>query len=139
MNGSGSSDRPQPPGPAAYAGYSAPSEHIRNIPLDIILTLLTLYLYNVIWWQHKQMRAVNAMLGQEKYSWGMWALLSLVTCGIYHVYHEYRKSEDIARVLGRGGSNDGIVNLLLTLFGLGVIADAIQQARINEHFGSSAL
>jgi hypothetical protein len=135
----GTSQRPPDAGPArAGYGYGLPSEHVRNIAVDIILTLLTLYLFN-LWVQHKQMLAVNAMLRQNKYSFWTWLLLSVITCGIYHVYHEFRKSEDIVRVLGRPSANDGLIALLLTIIGFGLISDAIQQARINEYFGSTAL
>jgi hypothetical protein len=141
VNGSnlGAAGGPQAAGPGAgVPAYPGPYEYVRNIALDLILTLLTLGLYN-LWVQHRQMVAVNAMLRQDKYSFWRWFLLSLVTCGIYHVYHEFRKSEDIARVLGRPGSNDGLVNLILTIIALGFIADAIQQSRINEYYGSTAL
>ena len=128
---------------APGSGHTGPriprsTEHVRNIALDILLTILTLGLFN-LWVQHRQMVAVNAMLGQQKYSFWLWALLSLITCGIYHIYHEYRKSDDLARLLGRQASNDGLVSLLLTIIGLGIISDAIQQSRINEFHGSTAL
>ena len=138
MNGSSEGTGGSPYPGAARASIGMPSEHIRNIAVDIILTLLTLYIYN-LWVQHKQMLAVNTMLRQNKYSFWTWALLSLITCGIYHVYHEFRKSEDISRVIGRPNSNDGLISLILTIIGLGMISDAIQQSRINEYFGSTAL
>lgn len=128
----------QDSGRAGAAGSWNPQEHVRNIAVDLIVTILTLYVFN-LWVQHKQMLAVNAMLRQNKYSFWTWALLSLITCGIYHIYHEFRKSEDIARATGRPTSNDGLVSLILTIVGLGLVSDAIQQSRINEHFGSSAL
>jgi len=120
------------------SGFSRSTEHVRNIALDLILTILTLGLFN-LWVQHRQMVAVNSMLGQQKYSFWLWFLLTIVTCGIYHIYHEYRKSDDLARLLGRQGSNDGLVSLLLTIFGLAIVNDAIQQTRINEFHGSTAL
>jgi len=101
------------------------------------LTIVTCGLFN-LWVQHRQMVALNAMLNQEKYAFLPWALLALVTCGIYHIYHEYRKSEDLSRILGRA-DNDGLIAIVLTIFGLGWINDAIQQSRINEYHGSTAL
>jgi hypothetical protein len=114
------------------------TEHVRNIALDLILTVITVGIYN-LWVQHKQIEAVNAMLRQPKYSFLPWLLLSLVTCGIYHIYHEWRKSDDIARVTGHTGSNDALVAVILTILALGWVNDAMQQARINEYFGSNAL
>jgi len=138
MNESNMGSGGAPRAGGAQMGYAPPSEHVRNIAVDIVLTILTLYVFN-IWVQYKQILAANAMLGQEKYSFWKWALLSLVTCGIYHIYHEFRKSEDLARVTGRATSNDGLISLILTIVGLGFVNDAIQQSRINEYFGSNAL
>lgn len=114
------------------------SEHIRNIPLDIILTILTCYLYN-FYVQYKQIRAVNSMLGEEKYSFSSWLILTLITCGLYHLYHEYRKSEDLCKILNRPNSNDALAALLLSSIGLPLVADAIQQAEINKYYGDSSL
>ena len=112
--------------------------HIRNIAVDLVLTLVTCGIYNVFI-QYKQILAVNAMLRQEKYSFVPWFLLSLITCGLYHVYHEYRVSEDIARILEDRSGQLPLISLLLSLFGLSFVADAIQQSKINEHFGDSSL
>jgi Domain of unknown function (DUF4234) len=113
------------------------SEHVRNIVLDIVLVLVTCHLWT-LYVQHRQMVAVNAMLRENKYSWGLWFILSLITCGIYHIYHEYRKSSDIDRVL-KVQSNEPVINILLTIFGLTVVADALQQAQINRFYGSHSL
>ncbi len=113
-------------------------EHVRNIPLDIILSIFTCFIYN-IYVQYRQMRALNSMLNQEKYNFLTWLLLTIITCGLYHVYHEYRKSEDIARVNGKTHSNDGVVALVLTIFGLSLVTDAIQQSEINRYYGDDRL
>lgn len=114
------------------------NEHIRNIPLDIILTLVTCYIYN-FYVQYKQIRAVNDMLGYEKYAFSSWLILTLVTCGIYHIYHEYRKSEDLSLLLKKPQANEAIASLLLTVIGMSLIADAIQQSEINKFYGDSSL
>ena len=62
------------------------SKHIRNIPLDIILCILTCFLFN-FYIQYKQCEAVNEILGKNRYSFLMWFLLTILTCGIYHIYH----------------------------------------------------
>jgi len=112
--------------------------HVRNIALDIILTLLTCMLYN-IYIQYKQIEAVNDMLKERKYDFVFWFLLSVITCGLYHIYHEYRKSTDIARVLNKDSGSAGLVALLLSLFSLSFINDAIQQSEINTYYGNNAL
>lgn len=114
------------------------SDHVRNITMDIILSLLTCMLYN-IYIQYKQCQAVNAMLGREKYNFLFWFLLTLVTCGIYHIYHEFRKSSDIAQALGKPSDQSGLIALVLTIIGLPMICDAIQQSDINTFFGNKDL
>jgi uncharacterized membrane protein YGL010W len=84
------------------------------------------------------MQALNAMLKTEKYSFVTWLLLTIVTCGLYHIYHEYRKSADLDKVLGRE-SMEPLAVLLLAIFGLGLIGDAIQQSSINSYFGNDDL
>ncbi len=118
--------------------HRIPSLHIRSIALDIVLSVLTCMLYN-IYWQYKQMGAINAMIKQEKYSFSIWLILTLITCGLYHIYHEYRKSQDIDRALGRTNSNEPLVMVLLTVLGLSIVADAIQQSSINSYFGDHGL
>ena len=115
-----------------------PERHVRSIPLDIIFTLLSCGIFN-LWVQHKQMQAVNDMLGTSLYRFGPWLLLTIVTCGLYHIYHEYRKSRDVQQALGDGSSSEPIINVILTVLGLHVVADAIQQAEINRFFGSEEL
>ncbi|MDD9940535.1 MAG: DUF4234 domain-containing protein [Myxococcales bacterium] len=114
------------------------SEHVRNIAVDIVLTVITCGLYN-LYWQAKQMTALNEILNEDKYSFLTWCALTLITCGLYHIYHEYRVSSDLAEALGRDPGSDKVIAVVLSLFGLSIVVDAIQQSQINEHFGDSAL
>lgn len=113
------------------------STFIASIVADLIFTLLTCGLYN-IFIQSRQIRALNFMLGIKKYSFGTWALFSLLTCGLYHVYHEYIMCQDIEKITGRT-TQLPLACLLLSLFGMSIVADAIQQNEINRHYGGSAL
>lgn len=112
-------------------------EHVRNITLDILLSLVTCGVYN-LYWQYRQIEALNDILRQDKYSFVQWLLLTFITCGLYHVYHEYRMSTDLAEG-SPTASNDGLIAIVLTLFGMSVVVDAIQQSKINERFGDTRL
>lgn len=114
------------------------SEHVRQIGKDIVFTILTCGLFN-LYVQSRQMKAVNQMLKEEKYHFLHWFLLTLITCGIYHIYHEYRKTTDIALVMKDHDQNEALVSLLLTIFGMSLIVDAIQQTHINRYYGSTKL
>jgi hypothetical protein len=109
------------------------SEHVRSIVVDIILALITCMLFS-LYIQHKQILAVNDMIGRPKYSFLSWFLLSLVTCGIYHFYHEYIKSEDIAIAMGDQNKVEPALHLILNIFGFKIVADALQQDQINRFF-----
>jgi hypothetical protein len=113
-------------------------EHVKSIPVSLILTFVTCGVYN-LYWQYRQMLAVNEMLNEDKYSFLPWLLLTFVTCGIWHIYHEYRMSEDIAKATGREAKSDGLISVLLSLFGFSFVVDAIQQSHINSHFGDDRL
>ena len=48
-------------------------------------------------------------------------------------------STDLAEVLGRDPRNDALIAVLLSVFGLSFVVDAIQQSQINAHFGDDSL
>jgi len=106
--------------------------------VSLILTLVTCGLYN-FYWQHRQMLATNEMLQSDKYRFLPWLAFTLITCGIYHIYHEYRMSTDIAEVVGRDPRSEGLIAVLLSVFGLSFVVDAIQQSQINAHYGDDSL
>lgn len=114
------------------------SENIRNIVIDIILTIITLGLWN-LWVQHRQMVAVNEMIQKQRYSFLPWFLFTLITCGLYHIYHEWRMSQDISELLGAKAVNLPLITLVLSLFALPIVADAIQQSFINRFYGDHNL
>lgn len=115
----------------------SPSRHVRSIGLDIFFTIITFGLYN-IYIQYCQVKAVNVMLGEEKYSWGWWLFLTIVTFGLYHIYHEYRQATDIEHKAG-GVQHLVLLSVALSCFGLAPVCDAIQQSHINRYFGSTSL
>ena len=111
---------------------------VRNIALDLVLTLITFGLFSLRV-NYCQMRTLNHMLKEEKYSFLIWILLTMITFGLYHIYHEYRKSMDISKILNEPHSNEPILSVILTIFGFWIVADAIQQSRINQYFGNAGL
>lgn len=85
------------------------------------------------------MRAINYLLGEERYSFVKWALLTLITCGIYHVYFQYIFARSLMEAQTKHGimvsANIDAMSVFLTIFGLSIVADAIQQKEINKFFG----
>jgi hypothetical protein len=111
------------------------SEHRVDIVIGIILSIVTCGLYN-IYWNYRQIKAVNALLGQEKYSFWPWLLLTLITCFIYHVYFEYCQGQDIQEYMREHGHevspNLAVLGVILAAFGLSVVTDALYQHELNK-------
>lgn len=82
------------------------------------------------------MKILNAWIGREEHVFWNWFLLSIVTCGIYEVFEEYKMAQSIIWVERKyklhGHRNLPLISVLLTLFGLGIITTAIQQHYINK-------
>ena len=110
----------------------------RNIALDLILTVLTCGLWNLVV-QYDQIQSLNILMKEEKYNIWKISLYIILTCGIYFIYFEYLKSVDFARhrqpqpELHGADDSDAIIAVILTLFGLPWIYDAILQTKINEY------
>lgn len=111
------------------------SEHRVDIAAGIIFSVITCGLYN-IYWNYRQMEAMNALLGRREYEFWKWALLTVVSCGLYHIYYEYRMGSDLQTWLTQNGRavnpNLAVVGLILSIFGLTVIADAVYQNELNK-------
>ena len=62
-------------------------------------------------------------------------ILCFVTCGIYGLVWLYGAGDKVDRIRqmnGESASNSGLIYLLLTLFGLGIVAYALIQAELNK-------
>ena len=109
----------------------------RGIAAAIILSIVTLGIY-CIYWFIKLTDETN-YLGKPEHrttSGGKAFLLSLVTCGIYTIYWSYRLGQKTGDM--NGGNDQGVVFLLLSLFGFGIVAYALAQAELNRHAGEAA-
>ena len=113
------------------------SEAKIDIPIGIILTLLTCGLYG-FYWQYKQIEALNAWLGRDELDFLSWLLLSLITCGIYGIYYEYKMAEAINEVQEKNGKpvkqDLALMCVGLALFSFGIVSLAIQQDEINRFY-----
>ncbi len=124
--------------------YEAPDQNVgggpftSNIALDVVLSIITCGIY-WFFWQARQMRAVNHLLQQQRYNFWVWFLLTILTCGLFNIYYEYYMAQGLVEAQGKYGrplSKDlPVLSLVLTIFGLNIVTDAIQQNEINKFFG----
>ena len=108
----------------------------KSIVVCILLSLVTCGIYGLYWLAclandtNTRVREKQTTLPAE---WVV--LLSIVTCNIYHIYWMYKAGEkiDAARQMrGLPSQNNGLVYLLLTLFGFSIIAWALLQNELNN-------
>jgi hypothetical protein len=107
------------------------SEHQRNVALDLVLTILLCGLWNLVV-QNAHCKTMNYLLKQEKYSFWKMYIFSILTCGIYFIYHEYQKANDFMQLSGSNDNSDPILAVVLSIVGLNFVYDAILQTKINE-------
>ncbi|MBX6423748.1 DUF4234 domain-containing protein [Thermosulfurimonas sp. F29] len=116
-------------------GLKAP-QYRRDVAAAVVLTLLTCGIYYPFWQKH-QINTVNFFLGKKKLSFWRWVLFTFLTCGLYHVYHEYLMAKYIVEIQYQIGkpvpsSHLPVLALILSLAGLPLIVDAIEQKELNE-------
>ncbi len=111
------------------------SEHRVDIAAGIIFSVVTCGIYN-IYWNYRQMRALNTLLGRAEYDFSKWAVLTVLSCGLYHVYYEYRMGNDLQQWLTQNNRpvnpNLATTGLILSIVGLTVLADAVYQTELNK-------
>ncbi|MFT6069693.1 MAG: hypothetical protein ACJAT2_001526 [Bacteriovoracaceae bacterium] len=106
---------------------------VNSIFLDIILTLCTFGIWN-LWVQLRQISDANEILGSKEFpSILKLVLLSLITFGIYFIYHEYTLTKKL-HVLNFGEEifHIEIFIIIFTVFGLWFLVDSYQQSLLNK-------
>lgn len=107
----------------------------RNIVLAIVLSIVTCGIYGIYWFI-KLNDETNALANKSNATSGIMVFLfSLITCGIYFLYWVYKMGQvqDEALVAhGFAAKNLSIVYLILSLFGLGIVACALLQDGNNS-------
>ena len=102
----------------------------RSIAGCIILTFVTFGIYGIYWFV-KLTNETNRLAPEEAtMSGGLAFLVTLCTLGIYGLYWGYKLGKKMDIISGKE-SNSGIIYLLLTLLGLGIIAEALAQNELN--------
>ncbi|HWP91514.1 MAG TPA: DUF4234 domain-containing protein [Thermodesulfobacteriota bacterium] len=100
----------------------------------VILSIITLGIFN-LYWQYKQMRFVNTVAGEERFSFVRYLIFTIITCGIYHLYYEYVMGREITMLQEKHGLSKSedlpAISIVLAVLGLTIVTDAIQQREIN--------
>ncbi len=104
----------------------------RGVAAAIILSIVTIGIYGIYWFI-KLTDETNALAKPEHKttSGGKAFLLTLVTFGIYGIYWAYKMGQKMGDM--NGGNDQSVVFLLLSLFGLSIVAYAMAQSELNRH------
>jgi hypothetical protein len=115
--------------------YGEESRHHASIPLYLILTILTAFLFN-LYWNYRQMVACNELLGRREFGFLTWLLLTLLTCGLYHLFYQYKMGAAIVEIEHERGLpvSEGLplLSVVAAILGVGIVADCIHQHEINR-------
>ena len=112
------------------AGVRAEIEE-RNIPVSIMLTIVTCGIYG-LYWIAKINDEMDMLVDDESnISGALVVALSIVTCGIYMIYWNYKMGTKVDELKGTNAST-GILYLVFSCLGLGIIVLAIIQDEINK-------
>lgn len=109
----------------------------RSIGLNIVLSIVTCGIYGIYWFITLT-NDVNTASNhsQDGTSGGVAFLLTLVTCGIYGYYWAYKQGEKIneAKAMRNmpADSSSGVIYLVLSIFGLSIVAYALMQSELNK-------
>lgn len=106
----------------------------RSIPVCIILSIITCGIYGIYWFICLT-NDTNELVKEPGTSGGMAFLFTLITCGIYGWYWMYKQGEKLDNAKNMRGipsSNSGILYLILSVLGLGIVSYALMQDTINK-------
>ena len=109
----------------------------RSIVTAIILSIVTCGIYSIYWFIVLTNDMNKASGRTSDTSGGMAFVLTLVTCGIYEYYWAYKIGEKRDIVAGEKGSS-GIIYLVLSLFGFGIVAYCLAQDALNKSVDRAA-
>jgi len=107
----------------------------RDVAVAVILTIVTCGIYG-IYWSYKIAEGFDVTPTESRVTTtpGTTILLWIVTCGIYGYYCYYKwgcASVEISARYGRRSEDKGILYLVLAIFGLTIINNALIQSDFN--------
>ena len=124
----------EPSGARPSSRPITPKSHI-NIPLYLVLTILTCGIYN-LYWNYRQMEACNVLLGRREFSFWIWLLFTILSCGIYHIFYQYKMGAAIVEIqhsMNRDLFDKlPLLSVLVTILGLSIVVDCIHQNELNK-------
>ncbi|HYF00443.1 MAG TPA: DUF4234 domain-containing protein [Planctomycetota bacterium] len=118
------------------AAVAGPTGEERDVLTLVLLTLVTCGIYGLVV-SYRIGEELNAHRGRADLRPGLDIVLSIVSCGLWGIYVMYcypRALEDVVRDEGGTPPQIMLPCLLLSIFGLHIVALAIFQHELNAHW-----
>ncbi len=109
--------------------------HPRSVGMCIVLSIITCGIYG-LYWLYCIAEDVNAVTNQPGPTGGTVLAFTIVTCGVYGMYWAYKTGERLDQARMQNGVPTGslaIVYLVLSIFGLSIVAWALMQSELNKY------
>lgn len=107
----------------------------RDLAICIILSIVTCGIYG-LYWLFCLNNDSNAVSNESNPTSGVTViLLTIVTCGLYGLYWMYKTGNQLDNACqqrGMAASSRGVLYLVLSIFGLGIISYALMQDTLNK-------
>lgn len=106
----------------------------RSIPMAIILSLVTCGVYSLYWFVVMTDEA-NSVSDETATGGALSLVLSLVTCGVYVIYWNYQMGKKLYEAGLKKNiaiSDNSVLYLILSLFGLGIVNYCLIQNDLNK-------
>ena len=107
----------------------------RSVGMCVVLSIITCGIYG-IYWYYCLNEDINEVTGRTGTSGGMVILFTLLSCGIYSIYWCYKMGEKLDAARAEQGTPTGslsILYLVLSIFGLDIVAWALMQNDVNHY------
>ena len=114
---------------------NAPVLEYRDIAIAIILSIVTCGIYGIFWIISLTNDANKVADRPTDTSGGMVILLTIITCGIYGIYWNYKmgqKRYEAGQRYNKSISDNSVLYLVLSLFGLAIVNYALMQSDLNK-------
>ena len=82
------------------------------------------------------MEACNFLLEREEFKFIYWIIFSIITCGIYHIFYQYKMGSAIVEIQKKTDKvifdSLPVLSCVVTILGLSIVVDCIHQHEINK-------
>jgi hypothetical protein len=104
----------------------------KNIALCIVFSIITFGIYELYWLYVLNEALAELTDDREHTGGGLVILFSIITFGIYMWYWTYKAGQKVDIMKGNPNGDSNVLYLILSIFGLAIVAFALIQDNINQ-------